>query len=64
MHARQLSPEATGCLGSPGPPPPRQRSYTASGPLSATCSPISTDHSPLLSIDFPHGPLSLPPLFL
>jgi hypothetical protein len=47
-------------LGSPGSPPPRQRSHTGSGPLSATCSPISTDPSPLLSIDFSCGPLSVP----
>jgi hypothetical protein len=37
-----------------------QESYTGSDLLSATCSPISTDPSPLLSIDFPFGPLFLP----
>jgi hypothetical protein len=41
--------------------PPRQRFYTGSGSLSATCSSIFTDPTPLLSIDFPCGPLSLLP---
>jgi hypothetical protein len=45
-------------LGSPG-FSPRQRSSAISGPLSATCSPISTDPTPLLYW-FPMWP-TLPP---
>jgi hypothetical protein len=41
-------------------PSPRQY-YTSSGPLSATCLQISTDPTPLPSIDYSCGPLSLPP---
>jgi hypothetical protein len=44
-------------LSSPGSPPPNMILYRF---WPDTCSPISTDFSPLFSIDFPCGPLFLP----
>jgi hypothetical protein len=66
MHARQLSPEATGSgqcsLGSPAlPPPPPTRSYTSSGLLPARPSLQTLPLSSLLISPVAHSP-SLPVL--